>query len=656
MFTYNTLFSEFGYVRVCVCAPELSIADVPFNVSKIQEAIYEAYQQGCSLMVFPELCLTGYSCGDLFYQTVLLKEAYAGMVKLATMTLDYPIALIIGLPLLVDGRVYNCAAFINDGKILGIVPKTYLPSRGEFYETRWFTGSQQLCVDHLMINNYRVPFGSDLLFQVSNIDHCIIGIEICEDLWAVHPPSSEMSIHGASILCNLSASNEVLGKAEYRRELVKQQSARCMAAYLYCSSNANESSTDLVYSGHMLITENGAVLAESDLFGFHTKLLYTDIDVEKLANERIKNSSFSQSMSSKSYRIIQVVLSVESPKKKHLRTVPKAPFVPQHIATRELHCKTIFSIQSTALARRLNHTKQQRVVMGLSGGLDSTLSLLVCIKAFHLLGISIQGILAVNMPGFGTSSRTKENAQKLAEFLGIEFRLIPISNAVRIHFENIGHDESIHDITFENAQARERTQILMDIGNKLNALVVGTGDMSELALGWCTYNGDHMSMYNVNAGVPKTLVKYLVSWCAEHEFSENISKVLIDICETPITPELLPISSDGSCQETEKSIGPYELHDFFLFYMLRHQFSPKKIFVLAQFAFETKYSSKEILMWMRVFYQRFFQHQFKRSVMPDGPKVGSVALSPRGDWRMPSDATGSIWLSEIDSMLSKTQT
>lgn len=647
--------SSFGFMRVAVVVPELRVADVEYNSRTIIEALGHAASRGAQFAVFPELCITGYSCADLFYQALLLQHAREALALIADASARYKVAAGVGLPIQKSGKLYNCAAFVANGKVVGIVPKTFLPNTNEFYEERWFTSASEFDGGDIEIDGNRVQMGPHLVFRASNVPDCIIGIEICEDLWAVNPPSGNMAVAGANVLANLSASNELLGKQQYRRELVKQQSARCLAAYLYTSAGPNESTTDVVYSGHALIAENGTVLTETERFQFSTQIAIADIDLQRLSHERIRNSAFSASKAHKNYTVVDF----ELPEATELTTVcrllnrpmSRTPFVPSDAAQRVAHCKEIFAIQATALTKRLKHTRAASVCLGLSGGLDSTLALLVTIRAFEILCLERRRIIAVTMPGFGTSSRTRTNAERLAELLGISLRKIAIGEAVRQHFKDIGQDETVHDVTFENAQARERTQILMDVANQTGGLVIGTGDLSELALGWCTYNGDQMSMYHVNAGVPKTLVRYLIEWCAESESSADVSDVLNDICNTPITPELLPLGENETLQqETESTIGPYELHDFFLFYAARYTCSPRKVFFLARQAFEAEYSAQKILHTMRVFYSRFFSQQFKRSAMPDGPKVGSVALSPRGDWRMPSDASSALWLQDIDAL------
>ncbi len=647
--------ASLGFVRVAVVSPDLRVADVDFNVRAMIAAIQQAAAQGCRLILFPELSITGYSCGDLFYQALLLDHARRALTPLAEAAALNDVAVVVGLPLVVTGRLYNCAALLAGGRIVGITAKTYLPTSNEFYEERWFTPGPLADVDSVDIDGETAPFGVDLLFAAENLPGCVLGMEICEDLWAVSPPSGDKALAGATILLNGSASNELLGKKIYRRELVQQQAARCLAAYLYAGAGANESTTDTVWAGHSLITENGAILAETERFHFETVMAVADVDVQRLVHERLHNSTFSASRTACSFRTVPFTLPGEwsaGAETTLLRPqLSRTPFVPADAERRAEHCQEIFSIQSTGLAKRLKHTGVRTVAIGISGGLDSTLALLVTVKAFDRLSLPRQGIVAITMPGFGTTDRTRGNALHLMEALGVTTRTIAIVEAVRGHFRDIGHDEDVHDVTYENAQARERTQILMDVANQIGGLVVGTGDLSELALGWATYNGDHMSMYHVNAGVPKTLVRYLVEWTAGAEFSGETASVLHDICATPITPELLPLSASGALeQKTEDTIGPYELHDFFLYQTVRFQFPPAKVFVLARQAFAGEYDAATILRWLEVFYRRFFSQQFKRSAMPDGPKVGSVALSPRGDWRMPSDASSALWLAEVTAL------
>jgi NAD+ synthase (glutamine-hydrolysing) len=650
--------AELGFVRVAVASPELRIADVAFNVAEIVATIGAAKAAGCRLVLFPELSLTGYSCGDLFYQDALLDGARRALAAVAAATAGAGMAAVVGLPLEVRGRLYNCAAFFSEGRLYGIVPKSFLPSTNEFYEARWFTPATLGTPETVHIEGEEIPFGPDLLFDVEDLPGCMIGVEICEDLWAVEPPSSGKALAGATMLLNLSASNELLGKVEYRRDLVRQQSARCLAAYLYAGTGSGESTTDTVYAGHSMIAENGSLLAETERFQFATQMAVVDVDIQRLIHERTRNSSYAQAASAPSgFRIIRTRFADLSgwPEPPLLRpNLVRMPFVPADPAQRAHNCREIFAIQSTGLARRLRHTASRKVAIGVSGGLDSTLALLVIVNAFDRLGLERSGIVAVTMPGFGTTARTRGNAERLAEMLGTELRVIPITDAVRQHFKDIGHDETIHDVTYENAQARERTQILMDIANKIGGLVVGTGDLSEAALGWMTFNGDHMSMYHVNAGVPKTLVRYLVEWCADEVFAGKTAEILRDIVATPITPELLPLGDgDKLEQKTEETIGPYLLHDFFLYQTVRHQFRPAKVYFLARQAFGDEYTPETILRWLGTFYRRFFSQQFKRSSMPDGPKVGSVALSPRGDWRMPSDASSALWLAEVEALASE---
>ncbi len=638
---------DLGYVRLAVASPEHRVADIPFNLEKIEEATAALAGEGCRLAVFPELCLTAYSCGDLFYQAALLDRAQEALGSLAETSRERDIALIVGAPIPADGRLFNCAVFISGGAILGIVPKTFLPNSNEFYEERWFSSAYDAVTDTVKLNGATVPFGTDLLFRAENMPDCVIGIEVCEDAWVSSPPSGQMALQGATVLVNLSASPEILGKEEYRRELVRSQSGRCLAAYAYASAGPGESSTDLVFSGHSLIAENGMILAESERFCFATRSAVTDIDVGRLVGERLRNNSFADGLLEPRGRIIPFRLG-DTPSDPIRRAIAQAPFVPAREEERGRRCGEIFALQTTGLAKRLKHTGSNRAVIGISGGLDSTLALLVSVKAFEKLARKPESVLAVTMPGFGTTERTRGNAVRLAEILGCEVQVIPIHEAVATHFDAIGHDPGIHDVVYENAQARERTQILMNLANRVGGLVIGTGDLSELALGWCTYNADHMSMYGVNAGVPKTLVRYLVEWCADTQFSGTAADVLRDICATPVSPELLPPDENGDIsQKTEEAIGPYLLHDFFLYHVVRLQFPPDKIYVLAAQAFAGVFTPPEILEWLENFYRRFFSQQFKRSCLPDGPKIGSVVLSPRGDWRMPSDAVPSIWLESL---------
>jgi len=650
-----TVFSQkFNFIRVACASPELRVADVDFNGSQILTAMDMATSRGASIILFPELSLTGSTCADLFTQSLLLERTLDVVQTLASGTAKSNIHAIVGLPISFHGRLYNCAALLGEGKILGIVPKVYLPMRGEFYEGRWFTSGVCLVTTELIIGDQGVPFGKNLLFMAKDNSDFILGVEICEDLWAVEPPSGGIALAGGTIIVNPSASNELLGKSTYRRDLVKSQSARCLSGYVYASSGPGESSTDVVYSGHCMVAENGTILAESERFHFDTQIIYADIDLDRIHHERLCHSSFSDGVATQDFHYVDCLTLGKEPSSEPidlLRPNSPTPFVPSDHDERASTCREIFSIQSTGLAKRLNHLGATRVVLGISGGLDSTLALLATARAFDVLKLERRGILAVTMPGPGTSVNTKSNAEDLARLLHVELRVIPIHAAVSQHFKDIGHDPNILDVTFENTQARERTQILMDLANKIGGLVVGTGDLSEAALGWCTFNGDHMSMYHINIGVPKTLVRFLIEWCADEEFIGETTTVLRNICLTPISPELLPVGKDGELkQQTEELVGPYELHDYFLFQMVRHGHSPSKILYLAELAFENLYDRATIMRWLEVFIKRFFSQQFKRSSMPDGPKVGSVALSPRGDWRMPSDASAEAWLTELRSL------
>ena len=641
------------FLRVATVAPELRVADVGFNANALREAMLVATKAGAALALFPELSLTGYSCGDLFAQSLLLVRARAALLELAATTQSLGLHAVVGLPLVANGRLYNCAAVLGAGRVLGFVPKQFLPTTGEYYEERWFTSASGMEPVEVDLGGYSAPLSTQLLFADS-ASGATFGVEVCEDLWAVHPPSGDLCLAGANLILNPSASNELLGKAAYRRDLVRQQSARGLAAYAYAGAGPGESSTDVVFSGHCLIAENGTMLAESQRFRFDSQVVYADVDLDRLQHERLCNSSFSSATVARKFQRIPVTLAsaTKAPAALgSLRPNPALPFVPSDPRMRAETCGEIFAIQSTGLAKRLRHTGTKNIVIGISGGLDSTLALLVAVRAFDLLGLDRKGILAPTLPGFGTTQRTRGNAEKLVAELGATLRVIPIHAAIKQHFADIGHDERVHDVTYENAQARERTQILMDLANKAGGFVVGTGDLSESALGWCTFNGDHMSMYHVNAGIPKTLVRYLIDWCADSEFTGVTSKVLHDIAATPISPELLPTTADGKLQQhTEDLIGPYELHDYYLYHIVRHGARPAKVLYLAELAFAGRYPRATILRWLEVFVRRFFSQQFKRSAMPDGPKVGSVALSPRGDWRMPSDASAAEWLAEISSL------
>lgn len=637
--------NEYGYVKVGASTLELKVSDTIYNVQMIKKQIDEAVNKNIQIISFPELSITGYTCGDLFNQDILIDKSYEGLKDLVDYSKDKMIVIIVGSPIKCENKLYNCAVVINNGKILGIVPKTYIPNYNEFYEMRWFKSSNDLKIKEINLFNEIVPIGVDLIFTSKLDDELKFGVEICEDVWSLYPKSNDYASSGASIIFNLSASNETIGKYDFRKELIKMQSIKTISGYVYSSSGINESSTDLLFSGSSLIYENGKLLSENNRFDFNSNLIYSDVDIKRLVNDRRKNTSFI-SNTDKEYRNIYFTTS-----KNNLisRKYSKYPFVPSNEDKREERCKEIINIQSSALAKRLKHTNIKKCVIGVSGGLDSTLAFLVIKKAFEKLKIDNKNIIAVTMPGFGTTNRTYENALDLIKINNATLKEIDIKKACLVHYSDIDQDINNHDITYENAQARERTKILMDIANKENALVIGTGDLSELALGWCTYNGDHMSMYSVNSSIPKTLVKYLVKYIADTD--KKNKKVLYDILSTPISPELLPADEKGNIKQiTEDKIGPYILHDFYLYNFFRYGASPKKIYMLAVNTFENEYSKEEILKWLKVFIKRFFTQQFKRSCMPDGVKVGSISLSPRGDLRMPSDASYNIWIKELEEI------
>ncbi|HHV98234.1 MAG TPA: NAD(+) synthase [Clostridiaceae bacterium] len=640
-------YGNYGFVRVAAAVPRLKVADCKYNSENIKEMINKADKLGIQFVVFPELSITAYTCGDLFHQQLLLEQAARQLGEILSGTGESDIVAIAGMPLMTDNQLFNCAVVMQKGRIIGVVPKEYIPGYSEFYEERWFAPGSNSFSTVINLCGQDVPFGQDLLFECEEDKRLCFGVEICEDLWVPIPPSSYQAIAGAVLLFNLSASNEVVGKYSYRKDLVKQQSGRCIAGYVMASSGVDESTTDVVFSGHAIIAENGELLAESERFKRQGSLIFADIDVERLISSRLKNTSFMSGVSNRKFRRIAFNLK-KMALEKVSRHIDPHPFVPSDEALRNKRCSEIFAIQTTGLAKRLEHTGAKHAVLGISGGLDSTMALLVTVKTFDLLNLPRENILAITMPGFGTTDVTYSNALKLISSMKVGFREINIKDACLKHFEDIGHDPDIHDTTYENVQARERTQILMDIANKIGGLVVGTGDLSELALGWATYNGDHMSMYSVNCGVPKTLIKYLVRWVAENEQDDETRRVLLDIIDTPITPELLPPDASGRIkQKTEDIIGPYELHDFFLYHMVRYGASPKKILFLAKQAFQGIYTGETIAKWLDVFCRRFFSQQFKRSCLPDGPKVGTISLSPRGDWRMPSDAQARLWLEEL---------
>lgn len=629
-----------GFISVAAVSPTVKVADCTWNTQRILQAMDAASAQDVSLVVFPELSVTSYTCGDLFHQDTLLAAAQASLAVIAAHSRESDTVNVVGAPLVWRNKLYNCAVVIQRGKILGVVPKTNIPGYQEFYEGRWFFSAPEE-TGVILAGGQEVPFGTRLLFSSSAVKDFIFAVEICEDLWVPQPPSASHAMAGATVVVNLSASDEVVGKDSYRRSLVTSQSARLACAYIYCDAGYGESTTDLVFTGHDLVAENGRILAEHE--GQADHVLRTEVDVAFLARERRLLTTFPQA--SDAYRTISFTQEVRDTVL--TRPVDRHPFVPADSSDLRDRCGKILSLQAQGLVKRLDHTRSAGLVLGLSGGLDSTLALLVSVRAVDRLGMSRKSIIAITMPGFGTTRRTKSNAAQLAKAMGISFQNISIAAAVRRHFIDIGQDSDLHDVTYENSQARERTQILMDVANKNNMLVVGTGDLSELALGWATYNGDHMSMYGVNASIPKTLVRHLVRYVADRS-DETVKSVLLDVLDTPVSPELLPATGDGRIsQVTEDIVGPYELHDFFLYNMMRKGFSPAKVFRLASQAFAGQYDSSVILSWLTVFYRRFFSQQFKRSVLPDGPKVGTVTLSPRGDWRMPSDAQASVWLDEL---------
>ena len=633
-----------GFIRVAAVTPKVTVADPAENAKKIVALAEDAAKNGAKIIVFPELCITAYSCGDLFLQETLLREAKTALIAVAEQTKELDALLFVGLPYEHLGKLYNVATAINHGKILGLVPKTCIPNYGEFYEARHFARGMKQVEETQFLPELRLPIGTDQIFCCDQMPELRVAAEICEDLWTPQPPSIAHALAGANVIVNLSASDETTGKDRYRTALVAGQSARLLCGYVYASAGDGESTQDVVYSGHNIIAENGTVLKEAKRFANET--VYSEFDIFRLNAERRKMTTFEQ----KSGNYVNQIFHLKSEETTLTRFIDPAPFVPGSKLDRDRRCEEILSIQSMGLKKRLEHTHCKNAVVGISGGLDSTLALLVTVRAFDLLGLERGQITAVTMPGFGTTDRTYENAVKLIRCLGAEFREIPIADAVRVHFRDIGQDETVHDVTYENGQARERTQILMDIANKNGGMVIGTGDMSELALGWATYNGDHMSMYGVNASVPKTLVRHLVSYYADVCGDEELKEVLLDVLDTPVSPELLPPEDGKIAQKTEDIVGPYELHDFYLYYILRFGYTPSKIYRLAKIAFDGVYEKETILKWLKTFYRRFFAQQFKRSCLPDGPKVGTVAVSPRGDLRMPSDAAAAAWQRELEAL------
>ncbi len=639
------MLKEQGFVRVGAVVPKLKVADTEFNCNEIIKQIEVASNNKIQIAVFPELCVTGYTCQDLFEQDTLLEEAEKALNKILDYTNNLDIICIIGMPIKAENQLFNTAVVIQKGKILGIVPKTFIPNYGEFYEKRWFASSKNANKKEIEILDQKVPFGIDLLFKDKENNEICFGIEVCEDIWAVEPPSNKLALLGANIIFNLSASNEVIGKKEYRRDLVKMQSAKTISGYVYCSCGVNESTADLVFSGESMIFENGSCLTNNQRFDFESNMIFTEIDTKRLANDRRKNISFMGNPVDLEYREIKI--NIPDNIENLTREYSKTPFVPEDKKKISEICEEILNIQSYGLAKRLLHTNINKTIIGISGGLDSALAFLVIIKAYEVLNLPKENIIAITMPGFGTTSRTHKNSIKLINEYGATFREINITKSSLQHFEDIGHDKKMKDITYENAQARERTKILMDIANEENGIVVGTGDLSELALGWCTYNGDHMSMYSVNASIPKTLVEYIIKWVADNS-KEEYKNIINDILDTPISPELLPPDENGNIeQKTEEQVGPYILHDFFLYHFLRYGAEPKKIYILACKTFKNDFKKEDIKHWLQVFIKRFFTQQFKRNCMPDGPKVGTVSLSPRGDLRMPSDASYNIWLNNF---------
>ena len=635
---------ETSFIKVSAACPIVNVADIEFNLINIQDCIITALNEKSKFIVFPELCITAYTCADLFLQHQLIEKSENAIKSLCEFSKNKDILIAVGSPLYSNDCLYNCAYVIFDGKLLGIVPKSYIPNYTEFYEKRWFTEGLGILSKTVNLSFAKdIPFGTNLLFTCNNIK---FAFEICEDLWVTIPPSSYLALHGANIIANLSASNELVSKADYRKSLVSSQSARCMCSYIYASSGVFESSTDLLFSGHLLISENGLILKENDRFQRENEIITSIIDINKLNSERLRNISFRNSTSICPFDVEEIPFQFSNLDFGTFnRTLDKYPFVPSNLHQREVRCGEIFNIQSSALAKRFSYTGLNKAVVGISGGLDSTLALLVIVKTFDKLKLPLKNIITITMPGFGTTDRTYLNAINLCKNLGTDLREINIVDACVQHFKDIGHPIEKYDVTYENVQARERTQILMDLANKEGGLLIGTGDLSELALGWCTYNGDHMSMYSVNCSIPKTLVRYLVKYVADKESSKEVTDILLDILDTPVSPELLPKDKFGKiAQKTEDIVGPYVLHDFFLYYFMKQGATPKKILFLAKEAFKSDYSEDVIVKWFDKFIKRFFTQQFKRSALPDGPKVGTISVSPRGDLRMPSDASFNSFL------------
>ena len=632
-----------GFVKVAAATPDIRVADVEFNTQNIINAMEEAQKNGAKILVFPELCVTGYTCSDLFDHSVLLKASRKALLEIAENTNDKDMLVFVGAPLEVNGKLYNVAAAMNQGEIIGFTTKTFLPNYGEFYEMRQFTPGPQT-VREITFEGKKIPFGPQILFQAEGMEELVVAAEICEDVWSPVPPSIQAALEGATVIVNCSASDETIGKDTYRRALISGQSARLISGYIYANAGEGESTMDLVFGGHNIIAENGTILKESSRYV--NEIIYSEIDLQRITGERRKNTTF-QPLDEET--LVRVPFTVEETKTFLTRTFPKKPFVPSDEQTRAQRCEEILTIQAMGLKKRLAHTNARTAVVGISGGLDSTLALLVTARAFDMLGRDKKDIIAVTMPCFGTTDRTYQNACEMSKKVGATLIEVPIADAVNVHFRDIGHDPEDHSVTYENCQARERTQVLMDIANKTWGMVIGTGDLSELALGWATYNGDHMSMYGVNASVPKTLVRHLVKYAADDTKDEALKNVLYDVLDTPVSPELLPPKDGDIAQKTEDLVGPYELHDFFLYFMLRFGYEPSKIFRIACMTFDGEYDKETIFKWLETFCRRFFSQQFKRSCLPDGPKVGTVALSPRGDWRMPSDACVAVWMRDLEA-------
>ena len=632
-----------GFVKVAAATPDIRVADVEFNTQNIINVMEEAQKNGAKILVFPELCVTGYTCSDLFDHSVLLKASRKALLEIAENTSDKDMLVFVGAPLEVNGKLYNVAAAMNQGEIIGFTTKTFLPNYGEFYEMRQFTPGPQT-VREITFEGKKIPFGPQILFQAEGMEELVVAAEICEDVWSPIPPSIQAALEGATVIVNCSASDETIGKDTYRRALISGQSARLISGYIYANAGEGESTTDLVFGGHNIIAENGTVLKESSRYV--NEIIYSELDLQRITGERRKNTTF-QPLDEET--LVRVPFTIEETKTFLTRTFPKKPFVPSDEQTRAQRCEEILTIQAMGLKKRLAHTNARTAVVGISGGLDSTLALLVTARAFDMLGRDKKDIIAVTMPCFGTTDRTYQNACEMSKKVGATLIEVPIADAVNVHFRDIGHDPEDHSVTYENCQARERTQVLMDIANKTWGMVIGTGDLSELALGWATYNGDHMSMYGVNASVPKTLVRHLVKYAADDTTDEALKNVLYDVLDTPVSPELLPPKDGDIAQKTEDLVGPYELHDFFLYFMLRFGYEPSKIFRIACMTFDGEYDKETIFKWLETFCRRFFSQQFKRSCLPDGPKVGTVALSPRGDWRMPSDACVAVWMKDLEA-------